>query len=58
MQASAHDAHEHIFASAGVLAFANEHSGSAVPPALYNAFAERQRACPFSPLSHTRGDDA
>jgi hypothetical protein len=46
----AYEAHEHIFASAGALAFANEHSGSAVPPAPYNAFAERQRACSFSPL--------
>ena len=25
----AHEAHEHIFASAGALAFANEHAGSA-----------------------------
>jgi hypothetical protein len=57
MQAAAHDAHEPIFASAGVLAFAHEHSGSAVPPALSHAFAERQRACSFSLLSHTLGDD-
>jgi hypothetical protein len=33
MQSVAHDAHEHIFASTGALAFANEHSGSAAPPA-------------------------
>ena len=58
MQAVACDAFSHIFASTGALAFANEHSGSAAPPAPYNAFAERQRACPFSPLSHTLGDDA
>ena len=49
MQASAHDAYEHIFASASALAFVNEYSGSAAPPAPYNAFAERQLACPFSP---------
>ena len=50
MQASARDAYEHIFASAGALAFVNEYSGSAASPAPYNAFAERQRAYPFSPL--------
>ena len=55
MHAEAHDAHEHIFASAGVLAFVNEYSGSAASPAPYNAFAERQLACPFSQLSHTLG---
>ena len=58
MQAEAPDAFEHIFDSAGALAFVNEYSESAALPALYNAFAERQRACPFSPLYHTRGDDA
>ena len=58
MQAEARDAHEHIFASAGALAFVNEYSGSAALPAPYNAFAERQLACPFAPLSHTLGDDA
>jgi hypothetical protein len=46
----AREAHEHIFASTGALAFVNEYSGSAAPPAPYNAFAERQLACPFSPL--------
>jgi len=51
------EAHEHIFASAGVLAFANEHSGSAAPPAPYNAFAERQHAYSFLPRLHTLGDD-
>ena len=50
MQAEAPDAFEHIFDSAGALAFVNEYSESAALPALYNAFAERQRACPFSPL--------
>jgi hypothetical protein len=58
MHAEAHDAFEHIFASAGALAFVNEYSGFAALPAPYNAFAARQRACPFSPLYHTRGDDA
>ena len=32
------------FESAGVLAFDNEYSGFAVPPAHYIAFAERKRA--------------
>jgi hypothetical protein len=50
MQAEAHDAFEHIFASAGALTVVNEYSGSAALPAPYNAFAERQQACPFSPL--------
>jgi hypothetical protein len=50
MQSVARDAHEHIFASTGALAFVNEYSGSAAPPAPYNAFAERQLACPSSPL--------
>ena len=58
MQAAAHEAYEHIFASASALAFVNESSGSAAPPASSNAFAERQLACPFSPLSHTLGGDA
>jgi len=49
MQAEAPDAFEHIFDSAGALAFVNEYSESAAPPALYNAFAERKQACPFSP---------
>jgi hypothetical protein len=47
MQAEACDAFEHIFASAGALAFVNDSSGSAVPPAPSNAVAERKRACPF-----------
>src|SRR5262249_41133567 len=33
IQSVARDAHEDIFASPGALAFANEHSGSAAPPA-------------------------
>jgi hypothetical protein len=58
MQASAHDAYEHIFASASALAFVNAYSGAAAPPAPSHAFAARQLACPFSPLSHTLGGDA
>jgi hypothetical protein len=50
MHAEARDAFEHIFESAGALAFINEYSGSAASPAPYNAFAERQLTCPFSPL--------
>ena len=56
MQGEAHDAFEHSFASAGALAFGNESSESAAPPALYNAFAERKPACPLAPLYHTRRD--
>jgi hypothetical protein len=41
-QWGAYDAFSFSFASAGALAFANECSGSAVPPARYMAFAERQ----------------
>src|SRR5438093_11967296 len=52
MQSVARDAHAHIFASTGALAFANEHLGSAAPPAPYNAFAERQHTCPCSSRSH------
>ena len=55
MQAAAHDAFKHIFASTGALAFVNEYAGSAAAPAPYNACAERQLACPCSPLSHTLG---
>jgi hypothetical protein len=56
MQAVACDAHEHLFASAGALAFVNEYSESAALPALYNAVAERKQACPLAPLYHTLGD--
>ena len=56
MQAEARDAFEHIFASAGALAFMNEYAESAAPPALSNAFAERKQACPLVPLYHTLGD--
>jgi hypothetical protein len=35
MQTEAHDAFEHLFDSAGALAFVNEYSESAAPPALY-----------------------
>ncbi len=50
MQAGAGAAHEHIFASAGALAFVNAYSGAAAPPALYHACAERQLTGPFLPL--------
>jgi hypothetical protein len=56
MHAKAYDAYEHILDSAGALAFVNEYSESAASPALYNAFAERQQACPFSPLYHMLGE--
>jgi hypothetical protein len=56
MQASAHDAHEHILASAGALAFLNEYAESAAPPALYKALAEHQQACPLALLYHTLGE--
>jgi hypothetical protein len=56
MHASAHDAYEHIFASASALAFVNEYSGFAASPAPYNAFAERQLACPWTQLYHTLGE--
>ena len=56
MQAEAHDAFSHIFASAGALAFVNEYSESAAPPALSHAFAERKQACPLAPLYHMRRD--
>jgi hypothetical protein len=50
MHAEAREAFEHILESAGALAFVNEYSESAASPALYNAFAERQQACPLAPL--------
>jgi hypothetical protein len=57
MQAEAHDAFEHIFASAGALAFVNEYSGSAALPAPYNAFAECKPASSITPLVPTLGGD-
>jgi len=50
MQAEAPDAFEHIFASAGALAFVHAYAGAAALPAPSHAFAARQLACPFSPL--------
>jgi hypothetical protein len=55
MQAVACDAFEHIFASAGALAFVNAYSGAAALPALYNACAERQLTCPLLPLYRCSG---
>ena len=56
MHAEARDAYEHILDSAGAWAFVNEYAESAASPALYNAFAERQQACPLAQLYHTLGD--
>ena len=56
MQAEAPDAFSHILDSPGARAFVNAYSESAASPALSNAFAERQQACPFSQLYHTLGD--
>src|SRR5262249_14430201 len=53
MQAEARDAFEHMLASAGALAFGNDYSEVAASPALSNAFAERQQACPLVPLYPT-----
>ena len=55
-QAEAPEAFEHLFASAGALAFVNAYSGSAALPAPSHTCAARQLACPLSPLSHTLGD--
>jgi hypothetical protein len=55
MQAVAHDAHEHIFASPGALTFVDAYAGAAASPAPSHAFVERQLAYLFSPLSHTLG---
>src|SRR5262245_34399744 len=57
IQAEAHEAFEHLFASAGALVFVNEYAGSAAPPAPYNAFAEHKVACALAPLYHPLGDD-
>jgi hypothetical protein len=57
IQCRARDAHEPSFASAGALAFANEHSGSAALPAPSHAFAERKHAYSITPLLHTLGGD-
>ena len=53
IQAQAREAYEHTLDSAGALAVVNDSSGSAAPPAPYNAVAERKPACRFSPLQHT-----
>jgi len=56
MQASAHDASSHIFASAGALVFVNAYAGSAAVSAPSHAFAAHKLACPLAPLSHTLGE--
>src|SRR5262245_14342174 len=56
IQASAQDAFEHSFASAGALVFVNAYSGAAALPAPSNACAEHTLACPFAPLYHPLGE--
>ena len=56
MHAEARDAHEHLFDSAGALAFVNAYAESAASPALSHAFAERQQAWPLAPVYHTQGE--
>jgi len=56
IQASAQEAFEHIFASAGALVFVNAYAGSAAPPAPSHAFAAHKLACPLAPLYPTLGD--
>jgi hypothetical protein len=51
MHAEAQDAFEHTLDSAGALTFVNDSSGSAAPPAPYNAVAERKLACSSLTLS-------
>jgi hypothetical protein len=53
IHAQARDACEHTLDSTGALAFVNDSSGSAAPPAPYHAVAERKQACRFAPLQHT-----
>ena len=55
MHAIAHEAFEHIFASAGALVFVNAYAGAAAAPAPSHAFAEHTLACPLAPLYHTLG---
>jgi hypothetical protein len=53
-----YDVHQLSFESAGALALVNEHSGFAVAPAHYIAFAElKHRARPVSYFS-TAGDES
>ena len=57
MHAAAHEAHDHLLDPAGALAFVNAYAASAASPALSHACAERQPACPVSPLEPTLGGD-
>jgi hypothetical protein len=52
LHAPAPEACEHPLTSAGALAFVNDSSGAAAPPAPDHAVAARQQACRFSPLQH------
>jgi hypothetical protein len=56
MPAEAREACEHMLDAAGARAFVHAYSESAASPALYNAFAERQQACPLTPRYPTLGD--
>jgi hypothetical protein len=53
IHAQAHDACSHTLESAGALAFVNDSSGSAAPPAPDHVVAELKHACPFYTFSHT-----
>jgi hypothetical protein len=55
IQAQAHDAGSHTRAAAGALAFVNDSSGAAAPPAPDNAVAALKGAWPFAPRLHTLG---
>jgi hypothetical protein len=54
--ASAQDAFEHLFASAGALVFVNASSGAAAPPAPSHACAEHTLAYPLAPLYPILGE--
>jgi hypothetical protein len=56
-QAEARAACDHIFASAGALAFVNDSAERAASPALSHACAERKPAWPLAPLEPTLGDE-
>jgi hypothetical protein len=53
IHAQAQDACEHTLESVGALEFVNDSSGSAAPPAPYNAVAELKHACRFHTFSRT-----
>jgi hypothetical protein len=53
LHAQAPDAGYHPLESAAALAFVNDSSGAAAPPAPSHAFAALTHACPFYTCSHT-----